>query len=103
MKEFFEMPDAGLLATRELRIPLQIAEQSSTSLTHFEQTSSLVRCRSLDTALAKIRLQKFEKLLYLKYKFKQRALGNMLKSIELKKKEDLKMLEVLYSMNMLEL
>ena len=40
MKKIFEMPDAGLLATRELRIPLQIAEQSSTSLTHFDKTCS---------------------------------------------------------------
>ena len=36
---------AGLLATRELSTPLQIAEQSSTTVTHFEQTSSLADAR----------------------------------------------------------
>ena len=36
---------AGLLATRELSTPLQIAAQSSTPETHFEQTSSLASAR----------------------------------------------------------
>ncbi len=35
----------GLLATREFSTPLQIAEQSSTTGTHFEQTSSLADAR----------------------------------------------------------
>ena len=35
----------GLLATREFSTPLQIAEQSSTTGTHFEQTSSLAIAR----------------------------------------------------------
>ena len=38
-------PDIGLLATRELGTPLQIAEQSFTTETHFEQTSSLAAAR----------------------------------------------------------
>lgn len=40
-----ENSDIGLLATRELSTPLQIAEQSSTAGTHFEQTSSLADAR----------------------------------------------------------
>ena len=35
----------GLLATREFSTPLQIAEQSFTTGTHFEQTSSLADAR----------------------------------------------------------
>ena len=45
MEDQKERDNIGLLATCELRTPLQIAEQSSTSGTHFEQTSSLACAR----------------------------------------------------------
>ena len=69
--EWMKVNMVGLLATRELSTPFQIALQSFTSTTHFEQTSSLVLfhntrlrssqnswgCFGLDRAIVRVRLR----------------------------------------------